>query len=192
MNLLFRLIAVILKAIRGAPIAAPFGVSRIAFRVWPHDCDLNFHLNNGRYLTLMDLGRTDLMIRAGLARPALKHGWAPMLSAAEIVFRREIRPFQRFFLESRVLAFSGTDFLMEQRFLITSKFGEEEVAALALVRGGLYDRKGKRFVPVADLFALIGIEASDHPAEGPGAEFLAASTALRAKARTPENWEDTP
>jgi len=28
----------------------------IAFRVRPNDCDINLHLNNGRYLTFMDLG----------------------------------------------------------------------------------------------------------------------------------------
>ena len=30
-------------------------------RVWPNDLDTNAHMNNGRYLTLMDLGRFDLM-----------------------------------------------------------------------------------------------------------------------------------
>src|SRR6185503_3961101 len=34
--------------------------SNLSLRVWPNDLDLNIHVNNGRYLTLMDLGRMDL------------------------------------------------------------------------------------------------------------------------------------
>jgi len=41
---------------------------RIAFRVWPNDCDINLHLNNGRYLTFMDLGRLQLLAQIGLLR----------------------------------------------------------------------------------------------------------------------------
>ena len=36
---------------------ALLGSGRIAFRAWPNDCDINLHLNNGRYLTFMVLGR---------------------------------------------------------------------------------------------------------------------------------------
>ena len=46
-------------------------------------------MNNGRYLTLMDLGRADLVIRSGLWRAVLRHGWAPVVSAVKIRFRRE-------------------------------------------------------------------------------------------------------
>mgnify|MGYP003290859366 CR=1 FL=1 len=33
--------------------------SRVCFRVLPNDCDVNLHMNNGRYWTIMDLGRAD-------------------------------------------------------------------------------------------------------------------------------------
>ena len=41
-------------------------------RVWPNDLDTNAHMNNGRYLTLMDLGRFDLMTQCGLVGTVLK------------------------------------------------------------------------------------------------------------------------
>src|SRR5207253_9062755 len=34
--------------------------------------DTNGHMNNGRYLTLLDLGRLDLLLRIGAARPAMR------------------------------------------------------------------------------------------------------------------------
>ena len=46
--------------------ARPEDVRASPFRVWPHDLDTSLHMNNGRYWTLMDLGRADLMIRSGL------------------------------------------------------------------------------------------------------------------------------
>ncbi|MFM0739211.1 thioesterase family protein [Paraburkholderia xenovorans] len=38
------------------------------FRVWFNDLDVLFHMNNGRYFTILDLARVDLMMRSGLWR----------------------------------------------------------------------------------------------------------------------------
>ncbi len=93
MNLWLRLLWLIATAWRRPRIDLPFAHSSLRFRVWPHDLDTSLHLNNGRYWTLMDLGRTDLMIRSGLWRPVLRNGWTPVVSAGQIRFRRELRPF---------------------------------------------------------------------------------------------------
>lgn len=156
MNLWFRVIWLFLSAPFRARIDAPFGASRLTFRCWPHDCDTNLHMNNGRYLTLADLGRTDLLLKTDLWKLVLKEGLQPMLSGSMIRYRREIRPFQRFWLESRILCWRGTSFVMEHRFQIIGKNGEEITAALALVRGGLYDRKIRAFVPADRLAQAVG------------------------------------
>ena len=100
MNLWLRLLWLIATAWRRPKLALPFGVSRLGFRVWPHDLDTSLHLNNGRYWTLMDLGRTDLMLGSGLWRAVLRQRWTPVVSAGQIRFRRELRPFQTFDLET--------------------------------------------------------------------------------------------
>ena len=82
MNLWLRLLWLIATAWRRPRLELPFATSSLAFRVWPHDVDTSLHMNNGRYWTLMDLGRTDLMIRSGLWRPVLKERWTPVVSAA--------------------------------------------------------------------------------------------------------------
>ena len=73
MNLWLRLIWVALSGWLGHRLDLPGEASRLTFRVWFHDLDPFRHMNNGRYLTLMDLGRTDLMVRSGLARAAFAH-----------------------------------------------------------------------------------------------------------------------
>ena len=57
----------------------PVGPARsvLVLRVLPNDLDINFHVNNGRFLTLCDLNRMDLFIRTGLLKvglPGAKEG----------------------------------------------------------------------------------------------------------------------
>ncbi|MFH1034590.1 MAG: thioesterase family protein [Pseudomonadota bacterium] len=129
MNLLLRLIKTVLMALKGRPLP-PLGESLISMRVWPNDLDMNLHMNNGRYLTLMDLGRFDLTIRTGLGRAALRGRWRPMLGAATIRFRRGLRPFQRYDLRTRLVYWDHKWFFMEQRFEVAG-----QVYASALVKG---------------------------------------------------------
>ncbi|HEV2566447.1 MAG TPA: hypothetical protein VGU19_15340 [Microvirga sp.] len=66
MNLWLRVLHLIVTSVFRARLDPVRDVSRLTFRVWPHDLDTSLHMNNGRYWTLMDLGRTDMMIRSGL------------------------------------------------------------------------------------------------------------------------------
>lgn len=59
-----RLLRVMATARRRGPYR-PGGESRLAFRCLPTDVDLNFHLNNARYLMMADLGRMDIFSRSG-------------------------------------------------------------------------------------------------------------------------------
>jgi acyl-CoA thioesterase FadM len=183
MNLWFRLLWLFFKAHFRSPIPAPFGVSVLQFRVWPHDLDLSMHMNNGRYLTLMDLGRIDLMLGMGLAGVAFKSGWTPILSASKVRFRRELKPFKAFRLETRILWWSSTQLIMEQRLISDALHGDargDVVHASALMLAGLYDRKLRQFVPVSRLLTLAGQEQAVSPeASDEVSAFLAASDALK-------------
>jgi acyl-CoA thioesterase FadM len=175
MNLWLRLLWLVASALWRPRLAVPFAVSRLGFRVWPHDLDTSLHMNNGRYWTIMDLGRADLMIRSGLWRAVLRQGWTPVVSAGQIRFRRELRPFQAFHLETRLLFWDERRLVMEHRMLTAG----DTVAAVALVQAGLYDRRARTFVPVARLLQLVGAHA-ESPAATPEIEaFLMAEGALR-------------
>ncbi|PXW64192.1 thioesterase family protein [Methylobacterium sp. B4] len=176
MNLWLRLFWLIATAWRRPALVLPDGVSRLRFRVWPHDIDTSMHLNNGRYWTLMDLGRTDLLIKSGLWRPVLRRGWTPVVSTGQIRFRRELRPFQAFDLETRLMHWDDTQVVIEHRLIIREA---NLVAAIALVQAGLYDRKQRRFVPVRQLLETIGLEAECPPMSPQVEAFLSAGNTLR-------------
>ena len=179
MNLWFRVLWLFLTAPFGARIEAPFGVSKLKFRVWPLDLDTNLHLNNGRYLTIADLGRADLLLRSGLWKAVLKEGLLPMLSGSAIRYRRELRPFQAFTLESRIVCWRATTFVMEHRFIAKNAAGEPFTAAIALVRGGLYAKKQRQFVPAARLVEMAGYSGPSPEFEPEVEAFLAVEDGLK-------------
>lgn len=179
MNLWFRLAWLLLTRPFQPRLAPPFEASRLRFRVWLHDLDTSLHMNNARYWGLMDLGRTDLMLRSGLWRAVLRHGWVPVVNCGTIRFRRELRLLRPLTLETRLLCWQDNWVVIQHRILATGRDGRQIVAAVALVRAALYDRKQKAYVPAARLFAEIGIAAESPTPSAEVAAFLAADEALR-------------
>ena len=96
--------------------AAPVPRTRLALRCWPTDCDINLHMNNSRYLALMDLGRWHYLLATGLATAVWRRRWAPVAVRAEIDFKRSLRPGERFELETFAIAASARSVTIAQRF----------------------------------------------------------------------------
>ncbi len=179
MNLWFRLIWLLLTARWRAPLQLPDETSVVGFRVWPHDLDVSLHMNNGRYLILMDLGRLDIMVRSGLWRAVVSNRWTPIASTITVRFRRELTVLQGFRLETRLVSWDATQVVMEQTFVMVGGARDGQVAARALFKGGLYDRKGRAFVPIQRLMATIGV-AADSPANSPDIDaFLSADQTMK-------------
>lgn len=147
MLLLFRVAAILLKNFFRRRIEMG-SESILHLRVWPTDMDLNFHLNDGRYVSLTGLGRIDLMLRTGLLRAAMKRGWYPVVGGVVIRYRREIKSLETFTLHSRIAGWDERWFYFEHRF---DKDGN--VAALAYARGVMRTREGA--VPSADVLRLV-------------------------------------
>jgi acyl-CoA thioesterase FadM len=182
MNLWFRLFWLLLSTPFRPKLQAPHERSLLRFRVWFHDLDTSLHMNNGRYWSLMDLGRTDLMLRTGLWRAVLRHRWLPVVNAGTIRFRRELRLFRRFEVETTILCWSESWLVMQHRVLATGRDGNEIVAAVALVRAALYDKTARSFVPVERLLGEIGIIAQSPEPAPEVAAFLASEEAMRSAA----------
>jgi acyl-CoA thioesterase FadM len=177
-NLWFRLLWLLATFSFRQKLKPPHDVSRLDFRVWPSDLDTSLHMNNGRYWTLMDLGRTDLLLRSGLWRAVLRHKWTPVVSAAKIRFRRELRPFTAFRLETRIMCWAQSWVVMEHRLISDGRKGEI-VNAVALVRVGLYDRRARAFVTMQRIFDEIGTMATSPEPTPEVAAFLAAEEAMK-------------
>ena len=165
MNLYLRLILVLLRARFGARID-PLGTVRTPFRAWPHDLDVNAHVNNGRYATLMDLGRVDLMARSGLMPIIRTSRMHPVVTAQHIVYRRSIAPFEAFELRSRVIGWDERFVYMEQVFERAGRF-----VARGVIQALFLGPAGR--VPSAELMTMFGVTTNVPVPSGVAALFPA-------------------
>lgn len=136
MNLLLRMLRVLICA-HWRPRTSPLEETSVTFHVWPTDLDPLLHMNNGRYLTLMDLGRADAILRNGIRRALSNHGWYPVVASEAIRFRLSLDPFARYELRTRLLGWDERSFYYRQTFVA----GERETAA-ALVRIRILRKSG--------------------------------------------------
>ena len=115
MNLILRLLWTLLTARWRGPLK-PLEESRVGLFVLPTDLDTNLHMNNGRYLSVMDLGRADFVARVGLLRIMLRQRWTPLVATATIRYRRSLQVFDRYELVTRTVCWDEKWIYMEQRF----------------------------------------------------------------------------
>ena len=130
--------------------------SNLNFTVFPNDLDIYLHMNNGRYLTLMDLGRMDWIWRTGLWRTARKNRWAPLVAASTIRYRKSLRLWQRFSLHTRILGWDHKWFYIEQVF----RRGERLMASATVL--GLF-RGPKGNVPPREVLEALGLSMDSPP-----------------------------
>jgi acyl-CoA thioesterase FadM len=103
MNLYFRLLLTLLRAWR-LPRLKPGETLTRQLRVLPNDLDINGHMNNGRYLTVVDLMLIEYFVRTGFAAVMLKRGWRPMSGGSLVTYRRALAPLQPYTLRFRLAA----------------------------------------------------------------------------------------
>ncbi|WP_198295508.1 MULTISPECIES: thioesterase family protein [unclassified Diaminobutyricimonas] len=182
MNLLWRTILHSWLSAR-RPKVGPFDVVSTPFRVLPTDLDIYRHMNNGRYLSIADIGRFDLLRRNGLYATMTRLGWYPVVASSTISYRRSLMPWQRFVVESRFLGYDERAVYLEQRFVVKG-----EVYARMYIRGRFLKRTGGH-VSMDDLIATIGV--APHEVEVPewllqwGTDVALPSTRIP----TPSHWE---
>lgn len=99
---------------RGQAPLPPDGTHVSTHRCWPWDIDLWMELNNGRTLTLYDLGRLPLARRTGLIRTLARNRWGLTVAGSAVRYRRRIRPFARFTMRSRCVGWDQRFLYMDQ------------------------------------------------------------------------------
>lgn len=141
---------------RGPRIAFD-AVSRSRFRVWPTDLDVLWHMNNGKYLSIMDVARFDLIQRNGALAVFRREGWYPVVVGQTISYRKSLNPWRRFTIESRIIGFDEQAVYIEQRFVRPDARRRPEVYARAIVRGRILRRAGG-IVPVEEVIEKTGAD----------------------------------
>lgn len=99
---------------RNAPVLPVGGVHECSVICRPWDIDLWRELNNGRTLTLYDLGRVVLIRRSRLVSAMGKQGWGAVVAGVSVRYRRRIRMFECITMRSRVAGWDGRFFYVEQ------------------------------------------------------------------------------
>jgi len=119
------------------------------FRVLPNDLDAFGHMNNGRYLQIMDVARIDWMLRTGVAAGIRRNRWAPVLGGGFIRFRHSLRLLQRYRVRTRLLAWDDRWFYHEHAFVDR----RERCVAVGVTRAAL--RSQGEWVLARDVVATI-------------------------------------
>jgi YbgC/YbaW family acyl-CoA thioester hydrolase len=115
-NLYLRLVLVLLASTRRSRLQydAPC-ITR--FRVWPHDLDVFGHMNNGRYLQIMDVSRTEWMARTGVLSAMLSQKWSAVLGGGLTRYRRSLKLMQSYEVHTQLTHWDKRWFYFEHTFI---------------------------------------------------------------------------
>ncbi|PRC94962.1 thioesterase family protein [Solimicrobium silvestre] len=155
MNLWFRLIWMLLT-VRWRKPATIFDTTSLSMRVLPNDLDFNGHVNNGRYFTIADIGRMDFVLRTGAMRIAIEQRALPIVGDAMAKFRKDLKPFERYELQTRLLGWDEKWIFMEHCFVCRGR-----VAAVIAMRGLFRAKQGS--LPPSAFLAELGITTASPP-----------------------------
>jgi acyl-CoA thioesterase FadM len=123
--------------IRPLPRLGVLDEDALRLRVLPTDIDVNFHMNNARYLSVMDYARMHLLARTRLLERILRSRWQPLVGAAWVTYRRSLPLFSTYTLASRMVCWDEKWFYIEQTFS-----QRDGLAAVGWIKGVLRDASG--------------------------------------------------
>jgi acyl-CoA thioesterase FadM len=135
MTLYFRLLLVWLTSL-WKPRLGMHDVLELPMRVLPNDLDLNVHLSNARYLSVLDLGVIAILVRSRFMKAIRSLGAFPMEGGVMISYRSQIHPFARYRLR---LWYLGCDEYWHV-FAFAFVRADGRLAAKGLVKGGAVRR----------------------------------------------------
>lgn len=114
MRLRIRLLLLVLASLWRKPMGI-LEESVLNLRVLPNDIDVT-GITNDRFLSLMDLGRMDIVFRIGLLKSMFKKKWVPLATFATVRFRYPLKLFQKYQLRTRVVWWDDSTIYCEQIF----------------------------------------------------------------------------
>lgn len=135
MHLLLRTLLLLFTSSRRSRVDI-WDESSLPLRVLPTDIDIAMHINNGMYFSLMDLGRFDLMVRAGIWDKMRRRGWSPVVSGETIAFRKSLQLWQRYTIETRIIGLDSKAVYFEQRMVADGEIYARAHIATRLVSKG--------------------------------------------------------
>ena len=143
---LLRLLLAIFNSYR-KPAIGLLDTGVVTMRVWPNDLDLNLHMNSGRYLSMMDVGRVALFAQTRTLDNLLTMNWRLLAGGAMVRYRKSLVLFDQFEVRSRLACWDEKWLYFEHVIEY-----EGEVQTTAWVRALLRDSDGN--VPTSEFLAI--------------------------------------
>ena len=145
MNLYFRLVWIIIRSYFKPRIDFS-GKIVLRLRILPNDLDINGHLNNGRYLTILDLGSIDLFLRSGIFFRVIRNHFRPMIGGLLVTYRKGLSLFERYTLTMQIKAWDDK----WNYFKFEFKKLDGQLSAAGYFKGALVSKNGFVQNAVAD------------------------------------------
>ncbi|RPB18723.1 hypothetical protein L211DRAFT_795920 [Terfezia boudieri ATCC MYA-4762] len=130
-----------------------------------YECDVNMHKSNSTYFSDLDINRTHLV--AHLIKRSLqlrrKRGERPMyvaLAGVIALFRREIKPFEKYEMRSRVLSWDGKWIWVVSHFVKCGSNGKDHDMAKRIYASCLSKyvcKEGRKTVPPEQVLTESGL-----------------------------------
>ncbi len=146
-----------LQAARRAPRLGLSDVHESRHVCWPWDLDFWAELNNGRTLTLYDLGRVPFALRLGIVGPLRRRRWSMTVAGSSVRYRRRVRVFRRILMRSRIAGWDDRFIYVEQGMWLA----DGSCAGHALLRMAVAGRDG--IVPTSEVLAEMGQPGAEMP-----------------------------
>jgi acyl-CoA thioesterase FadM len=140
-------------------------------------------MNNGVFLTILDLGRYDHGKRTGIWKKWKKLGWYPVVVAENITFRKSLELWQEFTLESKVIGWTDEAIYFEQRFVV-----KHQIYARAVVRIRFLKRS-RGIVTPQELLEVTSWTGPVPKLPDWVAAWSKASSLPKGKEPAPSNWD---
>jgi acyl-CoA thioesterase FadM len=133
---------------RRAPKIGLLGTHVTHHICWPWDLDVFLELNNGRTLTLFDLGRISLGERTTFGATLKAQRWGIAVAGNTVRYRRRVRAFDHLTIHTRCIGWDARFLYMEQ-----SMWKGEECTSQQVIRSAVTSKAG--IVAPADVLAAM-------------------------------------
>ncbi|WP_425071637.1 acyl-CoA thioesterase [Sagittula sp. S175] len=146
-----------MRAARRMPRMGIFDTHVSHHRCMPWDLDMWNELNNGRTLTLYDLGRIPMAERMGLLDVLKREKWGLTVAGSVVRYRRRVRGFDKVEVQTRAIGWDHRFTYIEQ-----SMWKEDgECSSQIVLRTAITDRNG--IVTTDRLAAAMGVDMTTAP-----------------------------
>jgi acyl-CoA thioesterase FadM len=123
---------------------------------WPWDLDFWMELNNGRTLTIYDLGRVPMSNRMGMTRVLARKRWGMTVAGSSVRYRRRVRAFDRITMRSRGIGWDARFIYVEQSMWVRG-----ECTSHILLRMAVTGKAG--IVPPVEVMEAMGADTASPP-----------------------------